>query len=56
MQVQGGAPVTLTPGQTFYETPTDVHLVSRNASATQPAKFLVFMVKDQGVAPVLPAQ
>ena len=51
MQVAGGKEVTLTPGQTFYENPGDVHTVGRNASATEPAKFLVFMVKDKG-APV----
>ena len=39
------------PGQTFYESPSDVHTVSRNASASTPAKFLVFMVKNVG-APV----
>ncbi len=47
MQVEGGAPVTLQPGQTFYEAPNDVHLVGRNASQTAPAKFLVFFVKDK---------
>ena len=52
MQVRGGAPVTLTPGQTFYEGPADVHIVGRNASQTAPAKFLVFLVKDKG-APIL---
>jgi quercetin dioxygenase-like cupin family protein len=52
MQVKGGKEVTLTPGQTFYEAPDDVHLVGRNASNTKPAKFLVFLVKAQG-APVL---
>lgn len=52
MQVKGGKEVTLTPGQTFYEGPDDVHLVGRNASATQPAKFVVFLVKDKG-APIL---
>jgi len=52
MQVKGGKEVTLTPGQTFYESPTDVHVVSRNASKTTPAKFLVFFVKDKS-APVL---
>src|SRR6266852_3319530 len=45
MQVQGGQEVTLTPGQTFYEGPNDVHIVGRNASSTQPAKSLVFLVK-----------
>jgi quercetin dioxygenase-like cupin family protein len=48
MQVQGGPKVTLKPGDTFYESPTDVHSVSANASQTAPAKFLVFIVKDKG--------
>jgi quercetin dioxygenase-like cupin family protein len=51
MQVKGGKEVTLTPGQTFYEGPGDIHVVGRNASQTKPAKFVVFMVKDKG-APV----
>lgn len=49
MGVKGGKEVTLTPGQTFYEGPADIHTVGRNASATKPAKFLVTMVKDKGV-------
>ena len=52
MQLKGGKEVTLTPGQTFYEGPDDVHIVGRNVSSTKPAKFLVFLVKNQG-APVL---
>ena len=52
MQVKGGKEVTLTRGQTFYEGPNDVHVISRNASSTEPAKFLVFFVKDNGT-PVL---
>ena len=48
MQVQGSPMVTLQPGQTFYEGVDDVHTVSANASPTEPAKILVFMVKDQG--------
>src|SRR5437870_13052437 len=52
MQVKGGKEVTLTPGQTFYEGPDDVHVVGRNASSTKPAKFLVFLLKEKG-APVL---
>ena len=52
MQVKGGKPVTLTPGQTFYEGPNDLHIVGRNASNSEPAKFIVFLVKDKG-APVL---
>ena len=56
MQVRGGDRVTLTPGQTFYEGPDDLHTIGRNASSTMPAKFLVLLLKDTGVAPVLPAE
>ena len=52
MQVKGGKEVTLTPGQSFYEGPNDVHVVGRNASTTKPAKFVVFLVKNKD-APVL---
>ncbi len=48
MQVRGGPVVTLRPGQTFYEAPDDVHVVSANASKTNSAKILVVMVKDKG--------
>jgi quercetin dioxygenase-like cupin family protein len=54
MQVRGGKEVTLTPGQTFYEGPEDVHTVGRNASKTQPAKFLVFLLKDRGTPVLVP--
>ena len=56
MQLKGGQPVTLTPGQTFYEGPDDVHVVDRNASSTNPAKFLVLLIKDKGAPAVLPAE
>jgi quercetin dioxygenase-like cupin family protein len=52
MQLKGGKEITLTPGQTFYEGPNDIHTVGRNASSTKPAKFIVFLVKDKE-APVL---
>ena len=55
MQVRGGKEVTLTPGQTFYEGPSDVHVVGRNASQTKPAKFVVFFVKDKGSPILVPA-
>ena len=48
MQVAGSAPVTLKPGDTFFEAPGDVHVTSANASSSAPAKFLVYMVKDKG--------
>ena len=56
MQVKGGKEVTLTPGQTFYEGPDDVHIVGRNASSAKPAKFLVFLIKDKGAPVVIPVQ
>jgi quercetin dioxygenase-like cupin family protein len=56
MQVKGGPAVTLGPGQTFYESPEDVHTVSKNASTTKPAKFLVFFVKEKGAPAVAPAK
>jgi quercetin dioxygenase-like cupin family protein len=52
MQVKGGKEITLTPGQSFYEGPNDIHVVGRNASTTKPAKFLVLLVKNKD-APVL---
>jgi quercetin dioxygenase-like cupin family protein len=55
MQVRGGKEVTVTPGQTFYEGPDDVHVVGRNASKIKPAKFVVFFVKDKGAPLVVPA-
>ena len=55
-QVRGGKEVTLTPGQTFYEGPNDVHTVGRNASMTKPAKFVVVLLKKKGVDAVLPAE
>jgi len=56
MQVRGGREVTLTPGQTFYEGPDDVHVLGRNASKTKPAKFVVFFVKNKGAAITVPAK
>lgn len=56
MQVKGGKQVTLGPGQTFYESPDDIHTVSRNASSTKPAKFLVFFVKEKGAPATVPAR
>jgi quercetin dioxygenase-like cupin family protein len=55
MQVRGGAPVTLNPGDTFYEGPDDVHVVGKNASGTEPARFVVFLVKDKGAPILVPA-
>jgi quercetin dioxygenase-like cupin family protein len=56
MQVKGGKQVTLTPGQTFYEGPDDIHVVGRNASKTKPAKFVVVLIKDKGAPVVVPVE
>jgi quercetin dioxygenase-like cupin family protein len=56
MQLKGGQQVTLTPGQSFYEGPDDVHVVDRNASSTNPAKFLVFLIKNKGAPAVVPVE
>jgi len=52
-QLKGGAPRTVHAGDVFYESPTDIHSVSRNASDTQPAKLLVFYVKAKGTPPTV---
>ena len=56
MQVRGGTAVTLTPGQTFYEGPDDVHIVGRNASQTARARFIVFLAKKKGAPILTPAK
>ena len=44
-QLEGEKPQTVHAGEGFYESPGDVHVASRNASTTQPAKPVVFFVK-----------
>jgi quercetin dioxygenase-like cupin family protein len=56
MQVRGQKEVTLGPGQSFYEDPSDIHVVSRNASSTKPAKFVVFLINKKGAPLVIPAK
>lgn len=56
MGLNRGTPVTLTPGQTFYEGPNDIHTISRNASKTKPAKFLVFLIKNNGSPITVPVK
>ena len=56
MQVKGGKQVTLTPGQSFYEGPDDVHVVDRNASRAKSVKFLVVLIKDKGTPALVPAE
>lgn len=56
MQIKGGPERTLSPGQTFYEGPNDVHTVGRNASTKREAKFLVFFVKKKGDPILVPVK
>jgi len=56
MQVAGREPVTLEAGETFYESPHDVHLISKNASNTETAKFVVFSVKEKDSPLVIPVR
>jgi quercetin dioxygenase-like cupin family protein len=56
MGVRGGESVTLKPGQTFYEGPNDVHTVGRNASLTEPARFLVVLLKNKDNPVFIPEQ
>jgi quercetin dioxygenase-like cupin family protein len=56
MQVKGGTPVTLHAGDTFYEGPDDIHLVGRNASSTERARFVVVLIKKKGAPVALPAR
>ena len=56
MQVKGEKEVTLSPGETYYESPTDIHLVSRNASTSKPAKFIVVLLKNKDAPVVMPVK
>ncbi|MBD9507996.1 cupin domain-containing protein [Ensifer sp. ENS07] len=56
MQVKGGEEVTVAPGETYYESPSDIHLISRNASTTNPAKFVVVLLKKKDLPAVIPVK
>ena len=56
MQVKGGREITLTPGQSFYEGPDDIHVVGRNASTTKSARFVVFLVKNKDAPLLIPVK
>ncbi len=56
MQVQGGTETTLTPGQTFYERPSDIIPLAVTQAALKPAKFLVVLLKDKGAPLLVPVK
>ena len=47
-KVGDGPETTYSPGQMFLETPGQLHAVSRNASATRPAKLLALLLAEKG--------
>jgi quercetin dioxygenase-like cupin family protein len=47
MQIQGQPERIFKPGETFFESPSDVHVVSANASQDAPARFLAYFVCDR---------
>jgi quercetin dioxygenase-like cupin family protein len=47
-QLEGQPPITYSVGQSWYEAPRVPHLVSKNASATKPAKLIAWLLVDEG--------
>jgi quercetin dioxygenase-like cupin family protein len=48
IKLDQGPETLLTKGQTFYEAPGQLHAVSGNASRTEPAKVLAFIIAESG--------
>jgi len=46
VKINDGPARILKPGEVFYEPPNALHAISRNASTTQPLKYLVIQVSD----------
>ena len=55
-RIDDGPEKTYRAGEMFYEPPLHLHAVSKNASGTAPAKFLVFRVIEKGKPATVPAQ
>jgi quercetin dioxygenase-like cupin family protein len=54
IKLDDGPERVLSKGDTFYEAPNQLHAVSRNASATEPAKVLVVGVAEIGKPTTVP--
>lgn len=54
LKLDQGEEKILTKGQTFYEAPGQLHAVSANASATEPAKVLAVIVAESGKPVTVP--
>jgi quercetin dioxygenase-like cupin family protein len=46
-QVKGEPEMTYHAGESFYEAPNGIHLVSANASSTEPAKLVAYLICDR---------
>ena len=54
LKLDQGDEKILTKGQTFYEAPGQLHAVSANGSATEPAKVLAVIVAESGKPVTVP--
>ena len=54
IKLDQGPETVLAKGQTFYEAPGQLHAVSANASQTEPAKVLAFIVLESGKPVTVP--
>lgn len=55
-KISGQSETTYTVGQMFFEPPGSTHEVSKNASATQPARLLAMIFAPKGARLTVPAQ
>jgi quercetin dioxygenase-like cupin family protein len=55
MQLKGQQERVFRVGETFFESPADVHVVSANASQDEPARFLAYFICDRETPLTLPA-
>ncbi len=55
-QIEDGEEITYTAGQIYYEPPMVLHRVSRNASETESAKVIAFVLIEDGKPVVIPAE
>lgn len=53
-QITGGKVITYKAGESFFEPPGVAHLVSANASLTEPARLLAVIIADDGAPLVIP--
>jgi quercetin dioxygenase-like cupin family protein len=54
VKINDGPLRTLHAGEVFFEPPNALHAVSRNASATEPVKYLVIQVSDPSKPAIVP--